>query len=48
MGWHCITIWECELKKDKLEQTRERLHDALEYAFVSVDAPASDKPDASA
>ena len=47
-GWHIITVWECELKKDKLEQTRERLHDALEYAFVSVDAPASDKPDASA
>lgn len=47
-GWNVVVIWECELKKDKLEQTRERLHDALEYAFVSVDAPASDKPDASA
>lgn len=47
-GWNVVVIWECELKKDKLEQTRERLHDALEYAFVSVDVPASDKPDASA
>ena len=25
MGWHCITIWECELKPSKREQTLESL-----------------------
>ena len=35
-GWRVVTIWECELKKDALEQTRERLHDEIAYAFVEV------------
>lgn len=26
MGWTVITIWECELKKDKREQTLEELY----------------------
>ena len=26
MGWTVITVWECELKKDKLEQTLEELY----------------------
>ena len=25
MGWHCITIWECELKPSKREQTLKSL-----------------------
>ena len=25
MGWKVITVWECELKKDKVEQTLEKL-----------------------
>ncbi|MCQ2318928.1 MAG: very short patch repair endonuclease [Bacteroidales bacterium] len=29
MGWHCITIWECELKKEKRKQTLESLLDML-------------------
>lgn len=35
-GWHVIVIWECELKKDRIEETRQRLHDEIEYAFVEV------------
>ena len=35
-GWHVIVIWECELKKDRIEQTRQRLHDEIEYAFVEI------------
>lgn len=26
MGWNVITVWECELKKDKREQTLEDLY----------------------
>lgn len=26
MGWTVITVWECELKKDKVEQTLEDLY----------------------
>lgn len=26
MGWNVITVWECELKKDKVEQTLEDLY----------------------
>jgi DNA mismatch endonuclease (patch repair protein) len=26
MGWNVITVWECELKKDKVEQTLEELY----------------------
>ena len=26
MGWKVITVWECELKKDKRKQTLERLY----------------------
>jgi len=34
MGWHCITIWECELKKDKREQTLESLAFTLNHIFL--------------
>ena len=26
MGWNVITVWECDLKKDKVEQTLEELY----------------------
>lgn len=26
MGWNVITVWECELKKDKVEQTLDELY----------------------
>jgi len=29
MGWNVITVWECELKKDKLSDTLEALADAI-------------------
>ena len=35
-GWQVVTIWECELKKDRIEDTRKRLHDEIAYAFVDV------------
>lgn len=35
-GWHVVVIWECELKKDRIEETRQRLHDEIEYAFVKI------------
>lgn len=25
MGWHCITVWECELKPSRREETLEAL-----------------------
>ena len=31
MGWHCITIWECELKKDKRDKTLESLAFTLNH-----------------
>ena len=27
MGWKVITVWECELKKNKVEQTLDDLYD---------------------
>ena len=26
LGWKVITVWECELKKDKVEQTLDDLY----------------------
>lgn len=34
MGWHCITIWECELKPAKREQTLASLAYTLNHIFV--------------
>lgn len=31
MGWHCITVWECELKP----QRREKMLESLEYTLNS-------------
>jgi DNA mismatch endonuclease (patch repair protein) len=25
MGWHCITVWECELKSSKREETLDSI-----------------------
>ena len=32
MGWHCITVWECELKPSK----REKTLDALAFTLNSI------------
>lgn len=34
MGWHCITVWECELKADKREKTLESLAFTLNHIFL--------------
>lgn len=34
MGWHCVTIWECQLKKDKREETLNSLDFTLNHIFL--------------
>lgn len=34
MGWYSITIWECELKKEKREKTLESLAFTLNHIFL--------------
>jgi DNA mismatch endonuclease (patch repair protein) len=33
MGWHCITVWECELKPQKREETLD--YSELQFANSS-------------
>ncbi len=34
MGWHCITIWECQLKPKVREQTLQSLEYTLNRIFI--------------
>ena len=34
MGWHCITIWECELKPSKREETLTALSNTLREIYI--------------
>lgn len=34
MGWHCITIWECELKPEKRDETLRSLAFTLNKIFL--------------
>jgi DNA mismatch endonuclease (patch repair protein) len=34
MGWHCITVWECELKPSKREETLESIAFTLNYIWL--------------
>lgn len=34
MGWHCITIWECQLKPKVRQQTLETLEYALNHLYL--------------
>lgn len=34
MGWHCITVWECELKPAKRERTLESLTFTLNHIYL--------------
>lgn len=34
MGWHCITLWECELKPSVREKTLESLAYTLNYIYL--------------
>lgn len=33
MGWHCITVWECQLKPAIREQTLKSLEYTLNHIF---------------
>lgn len=37
LGWHVITIWECELKKDKIENTLNSLVQEIVCAKETTD-----------
>lgn len=34
MGWHCITVWECELKSTKREQTLDSIASTLNHIWL--------------
>jgi DNA mismatch endonuclease (patch repair protein) len=34
MGWHCITVWECELKPAKREETIESIAFTLNHIWI--------------
>ncbi len=34
MGWHCLTVWECELSKQRREQTLQSLAFTLNRIFL--------------
>jgi len=34
MGWHCITVWECELKPSKCEETLESIAFTLNHIWL--------------
>ncbi len=34
MGWHCITVWECELKPAKCEETLDSLAFTLNHIWL--------------
>lgn len=34
MGWHCITVWECELKASKREETLDSIAFTLNHIWL--------------
>ena len=34
MGWHCITVWECELTPKKREETLESITFTLNHIYL--------------
>ena len=34
MGWHCITVWECELSPSKREETLESIAFTLNHLWL--------------
>ena len=34
MGWHCITVWECELKSSKREETLDAIAFTLNHIWL--------------
>ena len=51
MGWHCITVWECELKPQKREETLDSIAFTLNHIWLQdhqakiVSYPQSDEED---
>jgi len=43
MGWHCITVWECDLKPLKREETLESIAFTLNHIWLQ-DHGAKDIP----
>ena len=35
MGWHCITVWECELANDKRDATLQSLEYTLNRIYLN-------------
>ena len=35
-GWHCIVVWECQLKPKLLEQTMQQVELQLNQNFLSI------------
>ena len=35
MGWHCITVWECDLKPDRRHQTLESLCYTINHIYLN-------------
>jgi DNA mismatch endonuclease (patch repair protein) len=34
MGWHCVTVWECELKPSKREETLDSIAFTLNHIWL--------------
>ena len=45
MGWHCITVWECELKREKRNETLESLAYTLNHIFLKDRSQAYQIPE---
>jgi DNA mismatch endonuclease (patch repair protein) len=41
MGWHCITVWECELKPSKREETLDAIAFTLNHIWLQDHAVRS-------
>ncbi len=45
MGWHCITVWECQLKTAVREQTLESLAYTLNHIYLKDRSKVYELPD---
>lgn len=45
MGWHCITVWECELKPAVRAKTLESLAYTLNHIFLQDHTTKYDRPE---
>lgn len=45
MGWHCVTVWECELRKNVREQTLRSLEYTLNHIYMTDHSVRYSLPD---